>query len=162
MGIQQPKAIEQATGVHGNVGLWCALALTAVYWPFASSAMVTFHVLLGVPKEPFDANLAFVPTMMLMSSGFQSAYLSWSPEERKDWRLAVRVSLRLLPFTLLMGIVNVSAEFLLRMGWGTENRYMWVFCGSFLAGAICSACTYILWRLLVHPVLNSNHASSVS
>jgi hypothetical protein len=152
MGIEQK--VEASWPIHGKVELGCALAMTAAYWPFMSCALVTFNVLLGVPKEPFNWNLAFVPTMLILSSSLQSLLLSLTPDERNNWRTVASKSLRVLPFLLIMGTINALADLFLNYGWSTANRYAFILFGSFAAGAVCATCTYLFWRLLMHPILN--------
>jgi len=127
MGIEQQIDGESETQTQGNVELGCALAMTAAYWPFMSCAMVTFNVLLGVPKEPFGWDLGFLPTMLIMSLSLQSLALSLTPDERNNWRIVARKTLGVLPFLLILGTMNAFADLLLGYGWSTDNRYAFIF-----------------------------------
>ena len=151
MGIEQRNEDESATPTQGNVELGCALVFTALYWPFMSCALVPFNVLLGVPKEPFDFTLASLPTILIVSNFLQSLTLSLTPDERNNWRTLTHKSLRLLPFLLIMGTINTLANLLLDYGWSTANRYAFILFGSFAIGAVCTACTFVFWRLLSIP-----------
>jgi hypothetical protein len=159
MGMEQRNEVEPATPTHGNVELGCALVFTAFYWPFMSCAMAIFNLILGVPKEPFDWTLGFVPAMLIMSSSLQSVANSLSPDERNNWRTVTHKSLRILPFLLIMIIINTLADLFLQYGWSTANRYAFILFGSFAVGAVCAACTYLFWRLLMHPILNPRQPS---
>jgi len=154
MGIEQQIDDTSATQAQGNIELGCSLVFTAFYWPFMSSAMVTFHFLLGVPKEPFEMNLASPPIMCVSLSACQLAMQILSSEQKTNSRAAFRQAFKIVPFFLVILIIHFAAEFVLKFGWTTNNRYAFILFGSFAAGALCTACTYVFWRLLVSPILN--------
>jgi hypothetical protein len=154
MGIEKQIDDKSAAPTQGNVELGCSLVFTALYWPFMSCALVTFHVLLGVPKEPFDATLVWVPSMLVATSASQLAIQLLSREEQNNFRAVFRQAIKVVPFILVMVFINYLAGFILRFFWSTANRYAFILFGSFAAGAVCTACTYVFWRLLVYPILN--------
>jgi hypothetical protein len=154
MGIEQQIDDGATKQARGNVELGCSLVFTALYWPFMSCAVVTFNVLLGVPKEPFELNLAFAPIMLVSLSACQLAMQILPPEQKANFRAAFRQAFKIVPFFLLIMIIHFAAQYVLKFGWTTNNRYPFILFGSFAAGAVCTACTYVFWRLLVYPILN--------
>jgi hypothetical protein len=160
MGIEPQIDDRAATQAQGNVELGCSLVLTALYWPFMSSAMVTFHVLLGVPKEPFELDLAFPPIMLVALSACQLAMQILPSEQKTDFLAVFRQGIKIVPYFLVIMIIHFASHFVLKFGWTTANRYAFILFGSFAAGAVCTACTYVFWRLLVHPILNPKNPSS--